>query len=197
MTRSVLAAALAAAVMAAPAGAAPRDQIVDPKNDARGSVAGMDIHTVRWSLTGSGAARALTVKMTLGSAPRDHSGVAYEAHANARGCGAVWFEYSPGTVAEATNALGQPAVNDGMRAASLFLDCGGVIHHKLAYEAKGNAITWSIPLTALPPQVQPGALFSAFEGFADFAEPVVGSPIGAVAKQSVDYARGDGVWKMK
>jgi len=208
LTAAALAAtALAAAVPTAGHAATSRSsrpQVADPVGDAKGGVATFDVVSGRWSVTGRGAAKSLTAVLTLAGAPNTDRGFSYELKSDVRGCGTVWFEYAPGTVSEATNALGQKDVNDGLGAYSLWLNCGGgesgpagesmLVYRELTFTVKDNVITWSVPFSALPRQVQPGAIMEDFEAIADVAEPVMGLSTTGGLGQGLDYGRGDGVW---
>lgn len=209
MRSRLVAAVTLAALATLPAvasGAPARPQIRDPKGDARGGLAQVDIVTAQWSTTGRGASKALVATLTLAGAPNTERGFAYEMKSEVTGCGTVWFEYAPGTVSEATNLLGNPEVNDGLGASSLWLECGGdggtttgsmLVYREMTFSVKGNVITWSVPLTALPEQVQPGAVFSDFKAIADVAEPVMGLSTTGGFGQGLDFGQGDGVWIMR
>lgn len=199
--RLVAAAALAvlAALPAAASGAPARPQVRDPKGDARGNLAHADIVSGYWSTTGRGESKALVVTMTLAGPVKSEVGNMYEMRAEARACGPVWFSYSPGTIAEATQQLNQPAINDGMGAGRVHIECTAEknLYKPLKIVVKDNVITWTIAFKDLPPQLQPGTTVWAFEAVADVAEPVIGeAPLSHVG-QSIDTAYGDGIWKIR
>ena len=201
---AVAAVAALAALPAAASGATARPQIRDLKGDVRGGLAYLDILSAQWSSTGRGASKALVATLTLAAPPKTDRAFAYELHSEVSGCGSVLFQYAPGTVSEATNHLQQPQVNDGLGAYSMWLECGGdsatgstIVWREMTFTIKGNVITWSVPLTALPDEVQVGARFSAFAAVADVGEPVFGISLVGRGGQSLDYAEGDGVWKLR
>lgn len=186
---------LAAFVAAAPAGAAMRqvNQVVDPKGDAKANLGFADIVTGLWTTTGSGASKALVGTLTLAGAPRTDAGVTYELSAMVDGCGPVHFEYTPTSVSG--SQLGQK---------SFYIGCGApddplgtmALYDEVALSVKGRAITWSVPLRALPKEVQPGVTFRQFGATADVAEPAFGTGV-LFAAHSVDEGTGNGAWRLR
>lgn len=190
--------AVAAALLAAPAGAASnRPQIRDPKGDVRGGITELDILTARWSTTGKGDSLRLVATMTLAGTPKKDVPFVYEMQSQVRGCGTLWFQYTPGTVFTHMDELGQPTISDGDMTASVWAACGGLVYKELEFTHKGDTISWSVPVALLPPQIEPGVVFSDFRAVADVGEPVMGHSVLALAEQSLDHGRGDGVWIMR
>lgn len=193
--------AVAAGLLVVPAEGAMRrqvNQIVDPKGDARGDVNGtlafLDVVTGRWRVEGTGARRALVASLTLAATPNADRGFHYELQAEVEGCGTVVFEYSPGTVS--ATRLG---------AKSLYLGCGAPgeplgsmsLYDEVSVDVDGTTLTWSVPLSALPEEIRPGALFSDFWAVTDVADPVFGESAGSAPKQTVDSGHGDGSWRLR
>lgn len=162
MRARLVAASVVAAAVAAPANGLPRDQVTDVRGDARGGLAHSDILSARWSTTGKGTTKSLVATMTLAAPARSDVPFVYELKSKVRGCGTVWFQYTPGTVADATARLNQPAINDGDVGYRVWLECGSgqagpkqssLIYKEVTFTAKGSTISWSVPLSALPHEV--------------------------------------------
>ncbi len=185
----VLTAATAATALLAPAayGAPGRPQVRDAKGDVRGGMAELDIVTTQWSTSGRGESKALVATMTLAAPPKQEAPFSYHAFADVRDCGSVSFSYAAGAVE--TMRSGHPA--------DFWASCdGGVLNSVVTVTVKGNTLTWSVPVSALPEQVQPGAVFSRFESIADVGEPLFGYSFTGQADESLDYASGAAVWRM-
>lgn len=201
------AAVAALAIAATPASsAAPRDQIRDAVGDARGDLKYVDIVSARWSSTGTGASKALVASMTLAEPPKAEQPFVYDLRSEVRGCGTVWFQYSPGNLANEANRLNNPMIADGDTTKSVWIECGdpgngttgsGLVYKQMTFSVKGNTITWSVPLTALPPELQVGAVFSQFSAAADAGEPMFGISLAGGFGHSLDHAVGDGIWRLR
>ncbi|HEV2889465.1 MAG TPA: hypothetical protein VGX28_03745 [Frankiaceae bacterium] len=189
MALRLVAAVAAATALLAPAayGASDRPQVRDAKGDVRGGMAELDIVSARWSTAGRGADEALVVTMTLAAAPKDGVPFAYHVRADVRDCGEVSFSYHPGSV----SARQDGNVSTGWAA------CGdGIYDDVVTTTVKGTTITWSMPVAVLPSQVRPGAVFTKFEALADASEPIFGYSVAGIADEPLDYAQGDGSWRM-
>lgn len=199
--------AVTGGLLSVPAGAAISPnriptQIRDPKGDVKGDVDGrlahLDVLTGQWRTTGTGAKRALVATMTLAEKPNTERGFVYEMWADVEGCGSVWFYYAPGNVLDTVDQQGP----DYPGAAAVYVACnrtgeGTTIRKALSFAVTGKTLTWSIPLTALPEEVQLGSRFSRFRAIADLAEPAFGkSPMGVLG-QPLDIGTGDGLWTMR
>ena len=210
MSPRLIAAVTAAAValLSPPAEGAPaRDQVVDPRGDAKGGQAYTDILSARWSTSGRGAGRSLVVTMDLAAAPKTERPYVYETRSEVLGCGTVIFDYAPGPLADELGRLNQPSIHDESLAAGVWFECmhgdpgpadsSGSLHEEVTLSVKGTTLTWSVPFGHLPERVGPGAVFHEFTALADVGEPFFGlSPL-AGSGQSVDHAQGDGIWVMR
>ena len=192
----LLTALVATAALAAPASGAmrPLNQVVDPKGDAKANLGFADIVTGLWTTTGSGANRALVGTLTLAGAVRTEPGFTYEMSAEVEGCGRVEFAYTPTSVSG--TQLGQK---------SFYIGCGAPddplgtmsLYDEVALNVHGRAITWTVPLRALPREVGPGSLYTTFEALADVAEPFFGTPVLGMPGHSVDMGYGNASWRMR
>lgn len=205
MRLRLVATLVAATALATPADAAyGRDQVKDAKGDARGGLASLDILSARWSTSGRGASKALVATLTLAAAPEKDVPFVYEMHSEVGGCGTVSFQYAPGNLLSYAHLLGQPEVSDSPIVWSVWIECGGdggtmtgssLVHKQVTFTVKGNTLTWSVPFSALPPQIGPGTLYSDFSAVADAGEPTMGLSLLGRPGQSLDHARGDGAWR--
>lgn len=190
MRLRLVAAVAAASALLAPAaqGATNRPQVRDPKGDVVTGAAELDIVSAQWSTSGRGDDKSLVATLTLAAPPNTGVPYVYEMSSKVRDCGTVWFRYMPGTVA--SYASGGPG--------ELWLECGSELYDQvLSFTVRGNTLTWSIPLSVLPEQVQPGALFYDFEALADAGEPAFGHSVTGIADYALDIAFGDGTWRMR
>lgn len=195
MRKPLVLSLLLAALAAVPAQGAMRqiNQVVDPKGDAKANLGFADIVTGQWTTSGKGATRALVGTLTLAGAPRTDPGFTYELSAVVDGCGPVHFEYTP------TSVSGTQLGNK-----SFYIGCGApddplgtmALYDEVALTVKGRSITWSVPLRALPKEVQPGAVLRQFGALADVAEPAFGTGVLFVA-HSVDEGTGNGSWRLR
>lgn len=198
MNLRLVSAAAAAALLAAGAAPSyamrPRNHIADPKGDAKGNLGFADIVTGNFSTAGRGDQRALVGTLTLAGAPRTDPGFTYTLGAEVDGCGHVEFQYTP---------LAVSSLLQGEKSFYMFCDLPAgpsgtsSLHNEVSVSVRGRAITWSVPLIVLPPEMGPGALYSQFDAVADVAEPVIGSPVGGIPNQSVDMAFGATSWRLR
>jgi len=172
----------------------PLNQVVDPKGDAKANLGFADILTGRWTTQGTGTSRALVATLTLAGAPRTDPGFGYELSAQVDGCGLVQFAYRPFSVTG--TSLGPK---------SFYIGCGAPddiygtmsLYDEVTLTIGGRTITWSVPLAALPREVNVGATYREFGAVADVAEPLTGSPVGLLPGASVDTGYGAAVWKLR
>ncbi len=188
-TRLLAAVAAATALATAPAyGATDRPQIRDVKGDAVTGAAELDIVSARWSTSGSGPDRNLVATMTLAAPPKQEVPYVYELSVDVRGCGTMLFRYMPGSAASFANT----------KPGEIWVECPSRIYDTvIGLTVTGNSITWSIPISVLPPEIGPGAVFSEFEALADVGEPGFGHSVTGVAGHALDVAWGDGTWRMR
>lgn len=219
MSRRLVAALAAAAVVAAPsvstAAPKPAPQIVDAKGDAAGAQASLDISTVLFTTSGVttvtrvGKKRKTTytptklvVVETLGAAPNTTPGIRYRIEAEIAGCGQFDIYYVNG---------------ESGTTGYVWVDCpesdavgeGGTLI-ELSPKVGATTLTWEIPLKALTKDVKVGAVVSGFRAFTDIGDPVTGIlgtgdglsnalVIGDDPSSGVvvaDVATGNGAWKI-
>lgn len=195
-TRLVASVVALLAVTAVPSQGAMRqlNQVVDPKGDAKANLGFADIVTGRWTTVGRGDQRALVATLTLAGAPRTDPGFSYELSAQVDGCGPVQFTYRPFSV-----------TGTGLGPKSFYIGCGAPddiygtmsLYDEVTLTIGGRTITWSVPLIALPREVNVGATYREFGAIADVAEPLTGSPLGMIGGTAVDIGFGAAVWRLR
>ena len=160
-------AALAAVALATPGHAAGKPQIVDPKGDAIGDVAGTDIQSVLFDVKRKGKKGTLTITLTLDAPANRTPGVLYRVLGNQDKCGDFQFSSA------ATLAL--------VEQNQVLMHCGGpdpttgedATITNVTPEAIGNTLVWTVGLRQLPDEMQSGTM-TDLRAFVTPADPVTG-----------------------
>lgn len=191
LRRAVLTCAAVALLAAAPAAIAktvPKPQIVDPKGDSVAGQAALDIVSVQYSTTGTGAGKAyvpkkLIVALTLAGAPDKSGAVSYNLRAETDSCGVFRIKYSPGNVIG--GLIGDTYATFGSCAEGVFFPA----------KVKGSVVSFEFALKAI--KIDRGTEFSAFTATVDASDPaaaLVGTDIFGATAGLPDKASGDGTW---
>jgi hypothetical protein len=199
--RLVLALAAAGIALSALPGhaAAPKPQLTDAKGDAVGMQAGTDIVSVQFSTTGTGKGKfykpaKLVVTMTLAGPPvTTPPGITYEVDVMTKECGLLTFSMqdgSPYTTVTGVNGWG----DWGDCTTSTAADGVELIRTKV----KGNTITWSWGLKAIPKALKVGTVWGPFEARVDPTNPVVPFPSSLTSTELglIDAGSSTATWKL-
>lgn len=199
--RALLLSALLAAAVAAPSGAAPKPQVVDPKGDAVGAQPGADLAAVTFSTTGTGSGRGyvpkkLVVTMEMAGDVVTQPGLTYEISAETSACGPVTFSAQQGTpYSQVVGVNGWAEWGDCMSRSDATSNV-----ELITVAAKGNTLTWSFSLKMVPKELAVGTTFSNFQARIDPTNPVVPFPSGTLGvghRGLVDVATSTAVWKLR
>ena len=169
--------------------AAPKPQIVDPKGDAVTAQPGHDYLSVLFGATKKlGKVSTVTVTVTLAGPPSKDPGILYRVFGDHSVCGGFQMSWSAGA------ALYQDQV---------YMNCGttestgGDGYYTIinvSPKVKGNTMTWTLPIKALPKEMRSGTM-SNLQAWVTVAEPVMGilNVTDFVPQGSIDYATGTGI----
>ena len=189
---AVLSAAAAVGVVASTAGAAgpvTTPQIVDPKGDAVGGQAPLDIVSVLFSTTGTGSGKRyvpkkLVLAITLAGAPNTSGAFAYNVETMTDTCSRIRFRYFPGT--PIGGLVGDSYANFGSCATD-----GGVF---LNAKVKGSVVTMEFALKGTG--LERGSVLEEFRATVDVSDPAGALTAGSelVRPGIGDIGTGDGTW---
>jgi hypothetical protein len=135
----------------------------------------------------------LVVSLTLAGAPMAQSGVRYQVSAEVSECGELTLTYAP-TETSAVLSPTQASLGGGGAGGTTG---GDTLFPDPKFAIKGNTLTWSLPLKALPKQARAGALLYKMSAMTDLAEPVLGAlGPGDFGPPVFDSATTDGDWEI-
>ena len=181
--------AVAAALLATPAGAAPqRPQVTDPRGDAKAGAGEYDVLSVTWETRKTGKAiKELVVTMRLAAAPDLSHGVGYEVYTYTP-CGAIWIATYATPQGETTRAGYGECRAGGNVAVGL----------RPVVRKHASAISWTVPASQL--HLKAGAEFYGMYGVSSPVEPLWGRSVSAqagIARETVavDYASSATRWR--
>ena len=190
LRRLLALAALSSVALATTGLAAPKPQVVDPKGDAYGGVAGTDIQSVLFQVTRKGKRGTLTITMTLDAPPNRTPGVLYRVLGTQNRCGDFQFS-SAATVAlveqnQVVMNCGEPDATTGEPITII----------NVSPETVGNKLVWTVGLRELPDEMQSGTM-SDLRAFVTVADPVTGilNATDFVPGAAIDVANGTSSFK--